>query len=197
MSRVLYPITVKPILATAPVNIGWLEPLSLPTPPKAALGAHRQQSFFAPLSEAKETVTEDRWHQPLSLPVWPPRGLARFLASQPVGPVSLSAETVSVDRWLQPFSQPVARTARARGNSAFWSGFTPVSVSSPNGWFGQLSQPTMQARQPQQQSFVVGYNTVFPSAIGGIFVIQGDQTMVALGNVSGLTGGSPFVDWMD
>lgn len=176
----------------------WHQPFSLPVWQRPALPIASQSTHVEPVSLTKETVTEDRWHQPLALPVWPPRGLAGFLAPQPIKPISLSAETVSVDRWLQQLSQPVARAARTQSNSIFWSGFTPVSsVSAPNGWLSQLSQPGVQTRQPQQQSFAIGYNIVFPSAIGSIFVIQNDQTMVALGNVSGMAGGSPFVDWMD
>jgi hypothetical protein len=193
---------VRPVgLAVSPVSTSaesttvdrWIRPLSEPV----RIQPVRTGLSVGPVSTSPETTTVDRWYQALGLPVWPPRGLAGFLAPQPVKPISLSAETVSVDRWLQPLSQPVARITSARGGSVFWSGFTPAALPpAPNGWFQQLSQPTMLARQPQQQSFVVGYNIIITASIGSIYVIQSDQTMVALGSVFGMTGGSPFVDWM-
>lgn len=83
----------------------WLQPLSLPTPPKPGLHVSRQQ--FQPYTETQqfpETVTESRWHQPWSEPsvktkAGLPAGEQQFLASQPNPIISIP--------WFNWLSEPV------------------------------------------------------------------------------------------
>jgi hypothetical protein len=65
-----------------------------------------QNPSTAPVSEAPETVTEDRWHQPWTQPY--PSKPALYAANQQfyAAPLSEQPETTTVDRYWQQLSQP-------------------------------------------------------------------------------------------
>ena len=129
------------------VSFGWLNPLSVPTPPKSGLQARYQQFFtISPYALTQpETVTEDRWHTRWQDTVPAKKsilaGQQQFLA---LSPFPITGETVTADKWIYPLSEPV----RVK-KSVPWQQFTtldPYGLTQPekvteSRWHQPWSEP--------------------------------------------------------